>query len=141
MIIASSAKKARPQHNNGNLTYLVGCRLQMTSFPLLRFVSRGKVPLGTICSVVPKHIERSALLQIECCIKAISLLFQTLNSAQLYLNPLLASNLSNQALYLSIYPFIKNKIINYCQQQYYVAIQLPTVASRASTCTPISSSL
>lgn len=45
------------------LTCLVGCRLQMTSFPPYFAVSSGKFPLGMICKVVPKHILRSAILK------------------------------------------------------------------------------
>lgn len=45
------------------LTCFVGCRLQMTSFPPYFIVSKGKLPLGMICSVVPKHILKSAILK------------------------------------------------------------------------------
>lgn len=45
------------------LTYFVGCKLQMTRRPALYFfVFKGKVPLGTICNVVPRQILRSATL-------------------------------------------------------------------------------
>ena len=46
------------------LTCLVGCRLQMTSLPPRRFVASGSVPLGTICSVVPRQMLRSAALVV-----------------------------------------------------------------------------
>lgn len=44
------------------LSCLVGCRFTMTSLPPFRFVSRGMLPLGLICSVVPRHTLKSAFL-------------------------------------------------------------------------------
>ena len=45
------------------LTCFVGCRLQITSFPPFFLASNGRVPAGTICSVVPRQRERSAFLE------------------------------------------------------------------------------
>lgn len=44
-------------------TCFVGCKLTMTSLPPCFLVANGKLPLGTICSVVPKHIFKSATLK------------------------------------------------------------------------------
>lgn len=44
------------------LTCLVGCRLTITTFPPLRFVSSGRSPLGLICKDVPRVSARSARL-------------------------------------------------------------------------------
>lgn len=45
------------------LTCFVGCRLQITSFPPYLAVSNGRLPLGIICNVVPRHILKSATLE------------------------------------------------------------------------------
>lgn len=48
------------------LTYLVGCKLHKINFPpSFFFAKRGSLPAGTICSVVPRHIETSDNLEDE----------------------------------------------------------------------------
>lgn len=48
-----------------NLTCFVGCKLHITRRPPYFFVYKGRLPLGIICKVVPKHMLRSATLK-EC---------------------------------------------------------------------------
>lgn len=81
------------------LTCFVGCKLQITNFPPYLTVSIGRFPLGTIWSVVPKHILRSAMLQSKFTIWDNHLLFfssqkggseiSTLNYAHCHLNLLI----------------------------------------------------
>lgn len=45
------------------LTCFVGCKLTITTFPPNFLHLKGKLPLGTICKVVPRHILISAKLK------------------------------------------------------------------------------
>lgn len=45
------------------LTCFVGCKLQITNFPLFFLALRGSEAAGNICKEVPRQRERSALLQ------------------------------------------------------------------------------
>ena len=46
-----------------NPTCFVGCRLHITRRPPYFFVYKGRLPLGIICNVVPRHILKSATLK------------------------------------------------------------------------------
>lgn len=52
------------QHSkiSNSLTCLVFCKLTMTSFPPFFLVINGRLPLGSICREVPRHMDKSDCL-------------------------------------------------------------------------------
>ena len=112
------------------LTYCVGCRLQMTSFPLFFLTFNGIFPDGSICSVVPRHSERSDCVE---CSSACDKSSTGKSSSQ--------SNTVSRNL-----PLLAMKIIHVTTAMHnlnalYGLVILPASSSSSSSSTPVTSVL